>query len=191
METIKKPNPRSTRSKKTVLPQKLSITDSSINSQHSLPTDKKPKVQCLEEWFNFNLFEKTFMTNIMLERLAKELVDWARTNPDAIKVKQFVAEHGIGEATWHEWCNKYPILGNANRHALTIIGNRRELGAMRREFDAGVVNFMMPHYDPDWDSMLKRREELKKKDDQDTTQKIVVIDRVPDSPLVPRKKDED
>lgn len=138
----------------------------------SIPNKKKnntkttttQKVVCVDEYEDLNLFEKTFITNKRLEELGRELVTWARTNPDALKLKQFYDLCGVGEKKFNEWCTKYPFLAEKRDHARMILGNRREIGALHRELDVGMVVRMMPKYDQDWDDMLVRIESLKSKD---------------------------
>ena len=153
---------------------------------------KKPKVVYYDEWTNFNTYERSVLTNLSIERLAKELVAWLRKNPDAIKVSQFLEEKGIHQQSWTRWCNNYPVLGEANEHAKMIIGNRRELGAMTRKYDPGFTAVTMYHYCNDWVNASRLKASIANREGGlDNGQKIVVIERYPDSPLVPVKKKEE
>lgn len=132
------------------------------------------------------------INEVGIERLAEEIVCWARDDEEALKVTQFIFKKGISRAQWSKWCAKNPSLLEAHNTAKEIIGNRREIGALNRKFDPGTVNYTMPFYDSEWKAGLEWRASLKeKKDDTASGPQIVVMDRIPDSPLVPaRDKDE-
>lgn len=158
------------------------------NKQNIGEKEKKPKVVMLDEYFNFMTFKKDFITNTMMERLAQELVEWASTNDDAIKIKQFCALKGISEKKWHDWYTRYDVLREAHDHAKTIIGNRREAGAMTRKYADGPTTFMLPMYDSDWGEMMERRAKLASKDDDSGGTKVVVMEKYAEVAEVPRRK---
>lgn len=115
----------------------------------------------LEEYLDcFHLKYKP-VTEMFLERISKELVLWSRTEEKAYKVSQFFSQKNIGYHTYMSWVKKYPLFESAFNLAKTIIGDRRESGALERKFDAGTVINMMPYYDPEWKEMTKFRTELK------------------------------
>lgn len=162
-------------------------------SKNNTKTTTTPKIVCRDEYRNFKL-GMTFITNKMMDDLGKELVEWAEHNPDALKLKQFYGQKGIGEKKFNEWCTKFPDLAEHRDQAKMHIGNRREVGALRRELDTGMVIWMMPQYDQDWDDQLVRRESLKNKDGEKGGEtKIVCVgfEKFPDCPEVkPVKKGE-
>jgi hypothetical protein len=163
-------------------------------NKNNTKTTTTPKVVCRDEYYNFNLFEKTSMTNIKMDQLGKDLVQWARTNPDALKLKVFYDQSGVGEKKFNEWCTKFPDLAEHRAHAKMIIGNRRELGALRRELDARGVYEMMPHYDQDWDDAQVRKESLKNRDGEGSGETKIIcvgLEKFADCPEVkPIKKGE-
>jgi hypothetical protein len=149
---------------------------------------KEPKVVQLDEWLNFNTYEKGILTTLSIERLARELVEWARTNPEAIKINQFLEERGIHIRSWNRWCTKYEVLRDARDHAKMILGNRREHGVMTRKYEPTSTNFMMLNYDDDWVDTMKLKTGLTNKDgDSGGGPQIVVIEKYPDSPMVPTR----
>ncbi len=146
-------------------------------------------------WFDYQDFY-TGSTKIMSEngiyKLAEELLDWARNDVEAFKLSQFRLHRGIPRDTWKEWVRKYPRFKEANEEAKEMIGNRREIGAMRHELNYGVVGFTMPFYDPEWKEETVRRASLKEGSSGDGKVMITVVtDAVPNSPLVPERKKEE
>lgn len=139
--------------------------------------EKKPKVVMRDEYKNLNTFENDFITDKMMIKLGKELVDWAKANDDAIKIKQFLADKGISEKKWHDWYTKYDDLREAHDQAKMIIGNRREHGLVTRKYADGPTSFMMPHYDKDWRDEQEHKANLNKKDgEMGGATKIVVME---------------
>ena len=154
--------------------------------------EKKPKVVCLAEYFNFRSFKKEFITNTMLDRLAQELIAYVEGNEEVLKIKDFLAFKGIPEKVWGDWIVKYEILREAHNHAKMILGNRRERGILTRKLVEGSTAFMMPMYDEDWGVMLKRKADLANKVDETGGRQVVVMTVIPNDPSVPSlKKDED
>lgn len=159
--------------------------------QSNVEEKKKRKCRLLEEYYNYTLLDKTILTNSTLDRFAQDIVQWASANEDAIKINQFLALKGVAYSTWGEWCSKYPILQEAHDHAKLIIGNRREIGLMTRKFEANSTSMMMPLYDVDWKKIVEWKTNLNKKEEPETGTKYIFVEKIPDSPLVPKKKDKD
>jgi hypothetical protein len=179
-----------------MMKKKSTSSNASIQNKNknNTKTTTTPKTVCLDEYKNFKL-GNTFITNTMMEQLGKDLVAWAENDPNALKLKSFYEREGIGEKKFNEWCTKFPDLAEYRAHAKMIIGNRREIGALRRELDGRGVYEMMPHYDQDWDDALARKESLKNRDGEgsgDTKIICVGLDKFPDCPEVkPLKKEKD
>ncbi len=131
------------------------------------------------------------MSDKGIERLANELVEWAQKDPDALKLSQFHFDKGISYKTWGEWRNKFPELQQAVNDAKQIIGNRRETGALKNKLNAGMVHYSMSFYDPEWKEESVRRAALKEgSSDGAKTSFTVVVDAIPESSVVPRRKKE-
>lgn len=183
--------------KSRAIPLRQSVSEARGSAKAETPhrntaKPKEPKVVMLEEWINFNTYEKGILTTLSIERLAKELIDWMRANPEAIKINQFLEERGILYRSWARWCKKYEVLSDARDHAKMILGNRREHGVMTRKYEPTSTNFMMLNYDPEWVDTMQLKTNLTNKDaDTGGGQQIVVIEKYPDSPLVPVKRGDD
>ena len=126
-----------------------------------------------------------------IDRLAEEIVDWARNNVDALKLSQFWLHKGISGKVWWDWCNRYPRLRQATDAAKELIGNRREIGALKHEYHYGVVAYTMPFYDAEWKDETVRRASLKEGSSESKSTVHVTMNAIPNSPLVPeRPRDE-
>ena len=122
-----------------------------------------------------------------IERISIEMTHWALNDKDALKVTQFRLLKGIDRQSWDRWVAKYPILKRAQEEAADAIGNRREIGGLTKKLDSGLVQYSMPHYDQDWKANVEWRSNLKAEQQNAGTQ-VVVIEKFPDSKLVPEKK---
>jgi len=167
------------------------MTTKKAISQRSAEKKKDKKVSCIDEWDNCVTHKKDFMTNTKLERLCEKLIDWARLDNEAIKVKEFLGAEGIDEETWRKWTQRYDIAREAQAKAKMFLGNRREKGMMTRKYDITSTMRMQGFYDNDWREETIWLENLKKKDGdgEGGGTKFVVIEKYPESPLVPKKKE--
>jgi hypothetical protein len=162
-----------------------------VKPQHSMNRVKSSKIELLEEYYNYNSQRLIPITKETLERLARNAEQWSINNDRAFKVKQFMVEQGIAETTWRRWCKICPRLKEANDNMKTVIGCRREVGVIERKYEPGSIIAMMPHYDDDWKDNAEWKSNLsKKEDDSKGGETFVVIEKYPDSHLVPEKKDE-
>jgi len=127
-----------------------------------------------------------------IERISKELVEWAYTNEDALVLSDFFYSKGIGSRVANGWANKTPILKQAVEEAKRLLGNRREKGAIKKEYDAGMIKATMNLYHDEWEKLEVWRAELKQKQDEITQKSTIqwVLEKFPDSKLVPKKPEE-
>ena len=128
-----------------------------------------------------------------IERISQELVEWARTNPDALVLSDFFYDHGIGFRVATEWTKNHPILKEAYEDAKRLIGNRREKGAIKKIYEPGMIRTVMNLYHKEWEDLEIWRAELKQKQDEKTQQNNIswLMEKYPNSDLVPEKKRED
>ncbi len=144
-----------------------------------------------EEYIDHLTYDKKLFTTKVAEAYAKELTNWADTDESALKIAQFLQKKGINKRTWYRWCQKYEILADANDFALMALGNRREVGLLTRKYDSQSTMLSMLHYDSDWKDMFAMKAKLMAQEGLTGGQKVVVIEKYPDSPLVPVKRVEE
>lgn len=162
-----------------------------VTPQHSASPETKAKIELLDEYYNFNTFRLMPVSQSTLERLRDNAIKWAVEDKDALKIKQFLILNGITPATWTRWKDKYPEIKEAHEIMLTAIGNRREVGLITRKFEPGSTMKSMVIYDEDWKNIGEWWANLGQKEGISGGQQIVVIEKVPGSPLVPERKDEE
>lgn len=123
-------------------------------------------------------FRKHPISEAFVERLACDVVKWAVEDDEAFKMTQFFRKMKISSQTYYRWVKTFRVLKVANSVALEAIGDRREIGAIKRKYDAGFIASQMAKYDKSWWNLEKQRAELKastqQKGDSDITYKIIV-----------------
>lgn len=145
----------------------------------------------LEDYLDCFSFTYKPVNEAFINRISTELVNWAKTDQKAYKIRPFFSNKGIAQDTYCKWVRKYPTFKAAYDLAMAVIGDRREHGAIERKLDSNIVTFMAPHYDADWKSMREYNANLKKEIGGATTAPInVYLDKFPSSDIVPEKKDD-
>lgn len=147
------------------------------------PLEIRPDCNRDSKEFNWNSYLSTLSLQMFpandefKERLALELVTWARENKNALFLDEFYDLKGIIPETVIFWSKRSEKLKEAVRTAKRIIGRRRELGAMNNELNAATVHYTMPHYSDIWREEQRIRAELKNKDiDQQRPITVVIED---------------
>jgi hypothetical protein len=120
-----------------------------------------------------------------LQKVAEELLIWAASD-DALKISQFYHQKKIDWETFDRWSKRYEPLAKARATAMRMIGDRREVQAMKFKLNANIVMNTMGIYDPEYKAFKK---EMDKSSTEGMTQQVIVIDKAADSPLVPKKKE--
>jgi len=124
-----------------------------------------------------------------IEKFANDMVHWALNDPDAFKLAQYYRIRGVGGDDMERWTERYPDLKKANSYVLGILGDKREMGGLKKDYDSGMVRTMMPRYDKDWRSIEKWRSLLREQESKAAGgTKFVVMDKFPDSDQVPAKQ---
>ena len=155
----------------------------------------KPCPLAFEDYRDLLTREMKPCTPLFLELLAEDMVKWSDSS-DALKLTQFFQSRHIDMANLYSnkdkkngWLDKNEYLKEAHQYVMSVLGTRREIGALKREYDASMVRTTMPHYDKTWKELEEWRSKLK--EPTESGDKIVVIEKFPDVPSVPeRKKDE-
>ena len=97
------------------------------------------------------------ITQTFIERFSTDLVKWAMNNNEALIISQFYLSKGISPQTFYRWVNKYDIIKEANEIAKQCIGNRREIGALKRKYSESMVMQRQSAYDPEWEADRLRK----------------------------------
>jgi len=147
---------------------------------------------CFDERFDLIDFRMKPVSERFIEQLALELIDWVKNNDDALKIEQFLVEHNICKSDLMRWIDKHPALSDAYAFAKMALGCRREIGGLKRKYDGSIVSFTMPQYDEAWVKNVEWRSNLKASQEQQIPEiKIVVLEKFPESDLVPKRTPEE
>ena len=127
---------------------------------------KKTTMSWMEQYHYFKFMNEAPIPQAYIEALATELIEWARTDPEAIKMDQFHINKNIMRRTFDRWCNDHPTLDDARTTAKMIFGARRELNGLKGIWNVHMVTKMMHHYDPDWQASEEWRAAINKPSDE-------------------------
>ncbi len=103
----------------------------------------------------------TTVNDSFKDQLAHDLFVWARDDDEAFKMSQFYLSKGINNRDFGRWCESHDNLRFAKEAALELIGNRREIGGLKKKFDSSIVLTSMAKYDPEWKALAEWRARLK------------------------------
>ncbi|MGD0331176.1 MAG: hypothetical protein ABSB40_12175 [Nitrososphaeria archaeon] len=103
------------------------------------------------------------MSGAFLEKMCQDLIAWADL-PSSLKITQFMREYGIPEKTFYRTVHSNADFKEAYWYALTAIGDKREIGALKREYDAGTVDKTISHYCSVNAAAEERRAKLKREE---------------------------
>jgi len=116
-----------------------------------------------------------------LEKLAKELVEWAK-DENSFKFTQFLSDRGLPHTSFYSWIKRSEALAEAHKYTIMTLGARREWGGLSKQLDSSMIKASMPIYDRDWKKLEEWRSDLKQKENDSEKPKIVVIEKFPDAP---------
>jgi len=137
------------------------------------PEDRESRVSVwLEDYLDCFTFKMKPVTDMFIERISEELIQWALNDPNAIKLTQFFNAKRIPYLTWNRWV-KYEKFATAKDLALSILGDKREHGGLTKKYDASMVQFMMPKYDQDWKDVIAWRAKAKA-EAENSTEPLVI-----------------
>lgn len=122
------------------------------SSHDSIAQSPQAKIRYKYDEFYTDMFsfKEKPVSDRWIEALAAQLVKWAMDDPQALKISQFYKVRGINSSDMTRWLGRSEVLRHAHKFALQTIGDRREVGAILRVYEPGMIRYMMPHYDEDW-----------------------------------------
>ena len=145
---------------------------SKIRTHENKPKNEDLKISVwLEDYMDLFSLKMKPVTQGFIERLSKELLEWA-DKEDSLILKRFYTQKKIPREAFYRWVNKYPELKLAYEHTKESIAHRRELGGMTRKFDPGFILQSMPMYDSDWKEFMQWKSSLKA--NETNNEKVVI-----------------
>ena len=149
-------------------------------------------------YFNPIHQERVWMTKKAICKICEDLCEWAINDPEALKVTLFFNDRGITWDVVDDWRKKFPNFDSAYKIALQAIGDRREIGAVKRILDSNIVKYTLPLYDVKVREMEFERALLKIRAEEEIAQesrvKYIVMPPIETSPIVkerPRDENEE
>jgi len=113
---------------------------------------------------NMQSWRLTPVSDAFLEKFCEDLASWSYQK-DAFCLTQFLRYYGISERVFYDWVRDHEQVKNAHWIAMTNLGDRREIGAITKQFDAGIVEKSLHMYSStfaaakNYDAKLKRDEQ--------------------------------
>jgi hypothetical protein len=144
-----------------------------------------------EEYLSTISFQMQPANHATKLRLAIELSTWVRENEKAYTLSQFYTMKGIPHDVYYQWASDCLELREANRLALEIMGDRREIGALENRLNSMIARFILPQYKREWREQEVFRATLQRESGESRGMLTVVLDSVEESDLVPKLEDKD
>ncbi len=133
------------------------------------PVKAKDNSYHYDDYYCINSFKRKPVSDIYLDAFAKRMREWPDkpTNKDEdgdepLRVDQFLALEGITYPDLYRWEKRHEGVRQAYAYLLMRLGRRREIGALKKKYDAGMVARTQWKYDSsDRDEQLRieQREE--------------------------------
>ncbi len=165
---------------------------SKISQNNTAKKDNKSSgkdTRVIDEYIDMFYFMHKPVTETFLEMLCEKYSKWIKST-DSLIFTEFLEHEGIPRSTFYKWLKLSDLLATTHDFVLMTLGNRRERGALKKEYDAGTVAKVQGFYSDIWVSESQRISKLNK--DEEFHQNIeVTISKVPPSDLVPLKKSQD
>ncbi len=175
-----------------VMDQKTSNSITLVNKQVSSRTNPKKELKTYHQEVYLDMYSFT-MQPVSAEYKRKCALEWIEMTRDTevLLMSEYFIQKGIPKSTWDEWVKKDPDLKEAQSIVRAMIAVRRERGGLKNQYSSNLVTRMQHRYDPDWKEAEEWRSSLSAKNEGNGNQPIqVILERYPDSPLVPPKKTE-
>lgn len=151
-------------------------------------TSQKEHTRMLDRYPDLFFLREHPMPEAIIRRIIDEMIEFAE-RPTTLTAKQFWNEKKINSRYYHLWKEKHPDLEQAYNYLLAKIAERRDLGAITRQYDGNYIKDSQPIYDPEYKALLEWKASLAKKEEGAGQGNItVVLEQFPESRLVPKKK---
>lgn len=156
--------------------------------------DKLHAVECktIDEYLDTKTFTRKIANEMWANKVAEELVEWVNRprldGHDPIQLAEFFIEKGIYHRDFHRLSRKYEILAQAADYALRALGCVRERNVLENKWNPTAGMFMMGHYNDDWATEMRRREEAKQKQNVSQTVDFTAIVRDAIKPVAPTEE---
>lgn len=128
-----------------------------------------------------------------INMIASKMIEWANKDTSYI-FSEFMGSLPHARTQVYNWAKEHPILAEAIAVCKEKVGARREKRAAEDPKYGLVYQKCLAVYDYEYRDAIEAVEAMRskyRKDENENKQTVVVIDRVPDSPMVPKRKQKD
>lgn len=160
-----------------------------VNKQRNIKRSMLPE-KIGDVYLNMFTLRECPVTIDWLEKFALKLMHRAKHDESMLTISEFYIDEGVCWRDFKKWVELYPNLKIAHEHALRIIGNRRIKGGITRRYDASLIKYTQPLFDPEFKELARLWSELAQlKNNANNSDRITVIMQpIANSELVPNKQ---
>ncbi len=154
-----------------------------------LPERETKRKGCVfDTYYDLQTFKQIPFPYSFLVRLSETLLAWSLKDT-SLRIESFYLDNGIRQYDYYRFMERCEELKEAHDTAIQRIAIRRDQGALTKKFDSSWAARTQAAFDPEYRKARKFEAELSK-EIQDNQQRIVVIEKMPDSKEVKEKKEE-
>lgn len=155
----------------------------------SNPITKKSSRTKIESPHTIFSWRQKPVSDEFLKQLINDGIEWAANDPEAYKIKPFFKKRRITTNDIKRWQERSDEFAEGYQFMKEIIGDRREIGALKKQLDSAIVLRSMHQYDPEWLEIDQHHAALRKTDEQQPSKIQVEVIQYPSTDRVPEKKD--
>lgn len=163
------------------------------STTQNLRVEKTPYVY-LGDYYCLKDLQGKPVSEGFLKVLAQKLLDWVR-DPEALSLVQFFDLIGLESTDFYRWKDRSDDLMRAYRHAREVIGTRREVGAIKKQYDGHFVAKTLYQYKPEYAQAMEFLAKLAKAESNiNTGTQFVVLPKIESAAEMEqffKKKEED
>lgn len=148
--------------------KKQKITQTDNNS-----TEKKAPVKIVDFYTDLFFMKEKPVSEAFIERLATDMVEWAKKDR-SLRITQFYNEMGIPSRYFYEWMKHYPKLALAHEYAMSMIADRRDIGAIEKKYDGSYIEKSFGMYDPAYRSFMEWKSKLAKQEQAQGNVQVII-----------------
>ena len=120
---------------------------------------------------------QTKYTEVFIEQLAYNLLDWAKEMPleTAFKLSDYYQPLNLPRGEWYWLVSQNPLLRRCSDEARAIIGRRREWAAAKGEMKENTILLTLPLYDPEIKALMEWKAKLGAGDGQGNEKAYIIV----------------
>lgn len=166
----------------------MQMAKSKKTSKHNTVLAPLSNVRTLANFVNNDTFMDFPEKGDWRKRFCATMLDWAERET-SLDMVQFCQEYRYARQTVYDWINRYPDIKEMYNHCKLLVGCRRRVGALKKDFDRDTVFKDMHVYDPEWVEINKYHAELKQQYNNESSGSFMIsIAPAPSTGMVPPLK---